>query len=38
MTTPEKMFYLDRPTLFTNIRLGWKSLPRANTLAYYEHS
>jgi hypothetical protein len=21
----------------TNIRLGWKGLPRANTLAYYEN-
>ena len=24
--------------LSTNIRLGWKDLPEANTLAYYEHS
>jgi hypothetical protein len=23
--------------LFTNITLGWKGLPRTNTLAYYEH-
>ncbi len=23
--------------LHTNIRLGWKGLPRINTLAYYEH-
>ncbi len=22
----------------TNIRLGWKGLPRTNTLAYYEKS
>ncbi len=22
----------------TNIRIGWKGLPRTNTLAYYEHS
>jgi hypothetical protein len=22
---------------FTNIRLSWKSLPRTNTLAYYEN-
>ncbi len=23
--------------LLTNIRLGWKGVPRANTIAYYEH-
>jgi hypothetical protein len=23
--------------LLANIRLGWKDLPGANTLAYYEH-
>jgi len=26
------------PALPTNIRLGWKSLPETNTLAYYENS
>ncbi len=26
------------PALLTNIRLGWKSLPGTNTLAYYENS
>jgi hypothetical protein len=26
------------PTLLINIRLGWKCLSRANTLAYYEKS
>jgi hypothetical protein len=24
--------------LATNTKLGWKGLPKANTLAYYEHS
>jgi hypothetical protein len=24
--------------LFTNVRLGWKRLPRTNTPAYYENS
>ena len=24
-------------TLLSNIRLGWKGLPRTNTLAYYEN-
>jgi hypothetical protein len=26
------------PALPANKRLGWKGLPRTNTLAYYEHS
>jgi hypothetical protein len=26
------------PALPTNIRLGWKILPRTNTLAYYDNS
>ncbi len=26
------------PTLLTLIRLGWKFLPGASTVAYYEHS
>jgi hypothetical protein len=26
------------PALFTNITLGWKSLPRTNTLAYWANS
>jgi hypothetical protein len=30
-----KMFY--NPALHINFWLGWKCLPRANTLAYYEH-
>ncbi len=27
----------EAPTLLGNIRLGWKDLPRTNTLAYYEN-
>ena len=39
MTTPEKMFHLGRLQSYSQtFRLGWKSLPGKNTLAYYENS
>jgi hypothetical protein len=32
------MLHPGRPALPASNRLGWKGLPGANTLAYYEHS
>ncbi len=35
---PSLIFWVRPGASFAIIRLGWKSLTRGNTLAYYEHS
>ncbi len=34
---PKSPLLIYSPALSINIRLGWKGLPRKNTLAYYEN-